>query len=99
MSEVLFPVCRAEGGWQGLLIVINCLFLTFDLGGHYSVQIIVASNAQLDIKHPSTPWVSVDRAWGWGGGHRPLSLTNMLCFVVTLSSSPYGNISDDSRAN
>lgn len=83
----------------GEITVITCLSLRFDLGEHYSVQTIVFSNAQLGIKPPSAPWVLLDGAWGWAWGHCPLSLTNVLCFIVTLSSSPYGNISDDSRAN
>lgn len=78
----LFPVCRAEGGWQGVLTVITCFFLTFDLGGHTSVQIIVVSNAQLDIKPPSPPWVSVDRAWAWSGGI--VLSASQICFVLLL---------------
>lgn len=54
-SEVLFPLCWAEG-WQLGGIHCNYLFISKVWPSSISVQIIVFSSARLGIKSPSAPW-------------------------------------------
>lgn len=72
--------------------------LRLDRGAHCSVQTTVLSDVPGAVRSICSVG-SGAQSLGVPWGRRPLSLTNVLPFVVTLSSSPYGHISDDSRAN